>query len=178
MEIKNHILQDIKFLKSPNFNERPENIEINLLVIHSISLPPKKYGTDHIEKFFMNELDCRLDDFYKEIKGLKVSSHILIKRTGEIIQFVPFHQKAWHAGISTYKGRDDCNDFSIGIELEGCDEEEFEQQQYHSLSRLINFLCIDLQINKQNIVGHSEIAPGRKTDPGPFFDWTLLQSIL
>jgi len=91
---------------------------------------------------------------------------------------VPTDKRAWHAGISTYKGRDNCNDFSIGIELEGCDEEEFEQQQYHSLSRLINFLCIDLQINKQNIVGHSDIAPGRKTDPGPFFDWTLLQSIL
>ena len=100
MEIKNHILQDIKFLKSPNFNERPNNIEINLLVIHSISLPPRKYNTDHIEKFFMNELDCRLDNFYKEIDGLKVSSHVLIKRTGEIIQFVPFNQRAWHAGVS------------------------------------------------------------------------------
>ena len=102
MEIKNHILQDIKFLKSPNFNERPNNIEINLLVIHSISLPPKKYNTDHIEKFFMNELDCRLDDFYKEIDGLKVSSHVLIKRTGEIIQFVPFNKRAWHAGAVSY----------------------------------------------------------------------------
>ena len=172
MEIKNHILQDIKFLKSPNFNERPENIEINLLVIHSISLPPKKYNTDHIEKFFTNELDCRLDDFYKEIEGLKVSSHVLVKRTGEIIQFVPFHQRAWHAGISTYKGRDDCNDFSIGIELEGSEDDIFEDIQYEKLSQITQVLLQKYtSISKEDIKGHSDIAPGRKTDPGILFDW-------
>ena len=178
MEIKNHVIQGIKFIESPNQNERPNHPQISLIVIHSISLPPKKYNNDHIEKFFLNELDHSLDIFYKDIEGLKVSSHILIKRTGEIIQFVPFDKRAWHAGISSYKGRENCNDFSIGIELEGCDDEAFEKQQYQSLSRLINFLSIDLKINKQNIVGHADIAPGRKTDPGPFFDWTLLQSLL
>ena len=172
MEIKNHILQDIKFLKSPNFNERPNNIEINLLVIHSISLPPKKYNTDHIEKFFMNELDFKLDDFYKEIDGLKVSSHVLIKRTGEIIQFVPFNKRAWHAGVSIYKGRDDCNDFSIGIELEGSEDDIFEDIQYEKLSQITETLLQEYTgISKEDIKGHSDIAPGRKTDPGILFDW-------
>ena len=172
MEIKNHILKDIKFLKSPNFNERPRNIEISLLIIHSISLPPKKYNTDHIEKFFMNELDIKLDDFYKEIDGLKVSSHILIKRTGEIIQFVPFNKRAWHAGISTYKGRDNCNDFSIGIELEGSEDDIFEDIQYEKLSQITSLLMQEYtDINKENIKGHSDVAPGRKTDPGNLFDW-------
>ena len=172
MEIKNHILKDIKFLKSPNFNERPSNTEINLLVIHSISLPPKNYNTDHIEKFFMNELDIKLDDFYKEIDGLKVSSHILIKRTGEIIQFVPFNKRAWHAGISTYKGRDNCNDFSIGIELEGSEDDIFEDIQYEKLSQITDILLQEYTgIKKEDIKGHSDIAPGRKKDPGILFDW-------
>ena len=172
MEIKNHILQDIKILKSPKFNERPNNIEINLLVIHSISLPPRKYNTDHIEKFFMNELDCRLDDFYKEIDGLKVSSHILVKRTGEIIQFVPFNKRAWHAGVSTYKGKDNCNDFSIGIELEGSEDDIFEDIQYEKLSQITNILLQEYTgIKKEDIKGHSDIASGRKTDPGIRFDW-------
>jgi len=167
MEIKNHILQDVKFLKSPNFNERPANIEINLLVIHSISLPPKKYNTDHIEKFFMNELDFRLDDFYKEIDGLKVSSHILIKRDGEIIQFVPFNMRAWHAGVSSFQNKDNCNDFSIGIELEGSEDDIFEDIQYEKLSQITSLLMQEYtDINKENIKGHSDIAPGRKTDPG------------
>ena len=107
-----------------------------------------------------------------------MSSHFLITRTGKLIQFVPTDKRAWHAGVSAYKDRENCNDFSIGIELEGCDDEEFEKLQYLSLSRLINFLSIELKINKQNIVGHADIAPGRKTDPGPLFDWTLLQSML
>jgi len=179
MEIKNHILQDIKFLKSPNFNERPKNIEINLLVIHSISLPPKKYHTDHIEKFFMNELDFRLDDFYKEIDGLKVSSHVLIKRTGEIIQFVPFNQRAWHAGVSTYKGRDDCNNFSIGIELEGSEDDIFEDIQYEKLAYIIKAILENYKKTSiERIVSHSDIAPGRKSDPGPLFDWKRLKRML
>ena len=172
MEIKNHILKDIKFLKSPNFNERPRNIEISLLIIHSISLPPKKYNTDHIEKFFMNELDIKLDDFYKEIDGLKVSSHILIKRTGEIIQFVPFNKRAWHAGVSTYKGRDNCNDFSIGIELEGSEDDIFEDIQYEKLTQITDILLQEyIGIKKENIKRHCEIAPGLKKDPGILFDW-------
>ena len=172
------IIDVAEFCQSPNFDERPSNSAIDLIVIHAISLPAGSYNTQLIKDLFLNCLDPGKDEFLESIKDLKVSSHFLITRKGALIQFVPTHKRAWHAGISSYKGRKNCNDFSIGIELEGCDDEEFEEQQYDSLSKLINFLSIDLRINKQNIVGHAEIAPGRKTDPGPFFNWTLLQSML
>jgi AmpD protein len=172
------IINVAEYCPSPNFDERPNNAAIDLIVIHAISLPAGFYNTQLIKDLFLNCLDPGTDQFLESIKDLKVSSHFLITRKGTLIQFVPTHKRAWHAGISVYKGRENCNDFSIGIELEGCDDEEFEQSQYNSLSRLINFLSIDLKINKQNIVGHSDIAPDRKTDPGPLFDWTLLQSML
>jgi AmpD protein len=172
------IIDVAEFCPSPNFDERPNNTSIDLIVIHAISLPAGFYNTQLIKDLFLNCLDPGTDQFLESIKDLKVSSHFLITRKGTLIQFVPTHKRAWHAGISVYKGRENCNDFSIGIELEGCDDEEFEQSQYNSLSRLINFLSKDLQINKQNIVGHADIAPDRKTDPGPLFDWTLLQSML
>ena len=172
------IIDVAEFCPSPNFDERPNNTSIDLIVIHAISLPAGFYNTQLIKDLFLNCLDPGTDQFLESIKDLKVSSHFLITRKGTLIQFVPTHKRAWHAGISDYKGRENCNDFSIGIELEGCDDEEFEQLQYNSLSRLINFLSKDLQINKQNIVGHADIAPDRKTDPGPLFDWTLLQSML
>ena len=172
------IINVAEYCPSPNFDERPNNAAIDLIVIHAISLPAGFYNTQLIKDLFLNCLDPGTDQFLESIKDLKVSSHFLITRKGTLIQFVPTHKRAWHAGISVYKGRENCNDFSIGIELEGCDDEEFEQSQYNSLSRLINFLSIDLQINKQNIVGHADIAPDRKTDPGPLFDWTLLQSML
>ena len=172
------IIDVAEFCRSPNFDERPHNAGIDLIVIHAISLPPGHYKTQLIKDLFLNSLDPGQNEFLKSIKDLKVSSHFLITRKGALIQFVPTDKRAWHAGISAYKGRENCNDFSIGIELEGCDDEEFEKPQYYSLSRLINFLSKDLQINKQNIVSHADIAPGRKTDPGPYFDWSLLQSML
>ena len=175
---QNGIIDVAEFCPSPNFDERPNNAIVDLIVIHAISLPAGFYNTKLIKDLFLNCLDPGKDEFLQSIKNLKVSSHFLITRKGALIQFVPTHKRAWHAGISTYKGKENCNDFSIGIELEGCDDEEFEKEQYHSLSRLINFLSIDLKINKQNIVGHADIAPGRNTDPGPLFDWTLLQSML
>ena len=172
MKIKNHRLQDINFLESPNFNDRPVDEDISLLVIHSISLPPKKYNTDHIERFFLNELDFSSHNFYKNIDGMKVSAHVLIKRNGEIIQFVPFNKRAWHAGVSTFNGKDDCNNFSIGIELEGSDDDIFEDIQYEQLSLITSLLMQEYDlISKSNIKGHSDIAPERKTDPGPLFDW-------
>ena len=172
MKIKNHRLQDINFLESPNFNDRPVDEDISLLVIHSISLPPKKYNTDHIEKFFLNELDFSSHNFYKNIDGMKVSAHILIKRNGEVIQFVPFNKRAWHAGVSSYKGKNDCNNFSIGIELEGSDDDIFEDIQYEKLSLITSLLITEYDlITKDNIKGHSDIAPERKTDPGAMFDW-------
>ena len=172
------IIDVAEFCPSPNFDERPNNAIVDLIVIHAISLPAGFYNTQLIKDLFLNCLDPGKDEFLESIKNLKVSSHFLITRKGALIQFVPTHKRAWHAGISSHKGKENCNDFSIGIELEGCDDEEFEKSQYQSLSRLINFLSIDLKINKQNIVGHADIAPGRKTDPGPLFDWTLLQSML
>ena len=172
------IIDVAEFCPSPNFDERPYNAIVDLIVIHAISLPAGFYNTQLIKDLFLNCLDPGKDESLESIRNLKVSSHFLITRKGALIQFVPTHKRAWHAGISKYKGKENCNDFSIGIELEGCDEEEFEKEQYHSLSRLINFLSIDLKIDKQNIVGHADIAPGRKTDPGPLFDWTLLQSML
>ena len=172
MKIKNHRLQDINFLESPNFNDRPIDEDISLLVIHSISLPPKKYNTDHIERFFLNELDFSSHDFYKNIDGMKVSAHVLIKRNGKIIQFVPFNKRAWHAGVSSYKGKNDCNNFSIGIELEGSDDDIFEDIQYEQLSLITSLLITEYDlITKDNIKGHSDIAPERKTDPGVLFDW-------
>ena len=172
MRIKNHRLQDINFLESPNFNDRPIDEDISLLVIHSISLPPKKYNTDHIERFFLNELDFSSHNFYKNIDGMKVSAHVLIKRNGEVIQFVPFNKRAWHAGVSSYKGKNDCNNFSIGIELEGSDDDIFEDIQYEQLSLITSLLITEYDfITKDNIKGHSDIAPERKTDPGVLFDW-------
>ena len=172
MKIKNHRLQDINFLESPNFNDRPVDEDISLLVIHSISLPPKKYNTDHIERFFLNELDFSSHNFYKNIDGMKVSAHVLIKRNGEVIQFVPFNKRAWHAGASSYKGKNDCNNFSIGIELEGSDDDIFEDIQYKKLSLITSLLIEEYDlITKDNIKGHSDIAPERKTDPGVLFDW-------
>lgn len=172
MKIKNHRLQDINFLESPNFNDRPLDEDISLLVIHSISLPPKKYDTDHIERFFLNDLDFSSHNFYKNIDGMKVSAHVLIKRNGEIIQFVPFNKRAWHAGVSTFNGKDDCNNFSIGIELEGSHDDIFEDIQYEQLSLITSLLMQEYDlISKSNIKGHSDIAPERKTDPGPLFDW-------
>jgi AmpD protein len=135
-------------------------------------LPPKKYNTDHIERFFLNELDFSSHNFYKNIDGMKVSAHVLIKRNGEVIQFVPFDKRAWHAGVSSYKGKNDCNNFSIGIELEGSDDDIFEDIQYEKLSLITSLLITEYDlITKDNIKGHSDIAPERKTDPGVLFDW-------
>jgi len=157
---------------SPNFNQRPSGTAISLLVIHNISLPPGQYGGDHIEQFFTNQLDCTLDPFYKEIDGLEVSSHLLIKRTGEVVQFVPFSERAWHAGRSVFNSCEECNDFSIGIELEGVDDDPYTEAQYQSLAGITRSIMNEYpEINKNRITGHSDISPGRKTDPGESFDW-------
>ncbi len=171
MIINNHLIADIKFLESPNFNTRPKDVSINLLVIHSISLPPKVYGNNHIENFFLNKLDHSLDPFYEEIRELKVSAHVLIKRDGEIIQFVPFNMRAWHAGESSFEGKDNCNDYSIGIELEGADDDDFEEIQYDKLCEVTIALQDEYKnITKENIKGHSDVAPGRKKTQGYFLN--------
>ena len=171
-------LEKAKICLSPNSSDRKSN-EVSLLVIHNISLPPGNYGGDHIEKFFTNQLDHAVHPYFQDIADLKVSSHLLIKRDGSITQFVPFDKKAWHAGISTFRGREDCNEFSIGIELEGTDESKYEKEQYESLisvtKELMSFFP---DIKKDTIVGHSDIAPDRKTDPGKSFDWNYFRSNL
>ena len=172
MKIKDHKIENIAFLESPNFNDRPDPNNISLIVIHSISLPSRNYNNDNVESFFLNNLDISKNESFKEISDLKVSSHLYIKRSGQIIQFVPFDKRAWHAGKSIYKGKENCNDFSIGIEMEGCDDDIYEEEQYKSLIQITKALIEEYDlISKKRIAGHSDIAPERKTDPGKYFEW-------
>ncbi len=162
-------LSGVRRVVSPNQDTRPVRAAIELLVIHNISLPPNEYGGDAIERFFTNVLDYSAHSYYEQLKGVRVSSHFLVRRDGQIVQFVPCSKRAWHAGVSTWRGRSRCNDFSIGIELEGSDLEPYTESQYAALVRLTRRLKRIYPIDE--IVGHSDIAPGRKSDPGPFFDW-------
>lgn len=154
---------------SPNCDERPADESVRLVVIHAISLPPDEFGGPEILQLFTNCLDPAAHPYFREIQGLRVSAHFLIRRDGELIQFVACSRRAWHAGVSNWMGRDDCNNFSIGIELEGCDRLPFETAQYLTLNHLLAELHRRYLI--EAVVGHRDIAPGRKTDPGPYFDW-------
>lgn len=156
-------------IASPNFDQRPPGTPVDLLVIHNISLPPGEFGGDAIIRLFTNTLDTALHPYYAQLRGLKVSAHFLVRRDGEIIQFVACGKRAWHAGVSSWHGRERCNDFSIGIELEGDDYQPFADAQYAALTRLTRLLRRAFPVG--GIAGHSDIAPGRKTDPGPHFDW-------
>ena len=159
-------------MQSPNYDDRPKNTVVDTIIIHCISLPEGKYDNDNVNLLFLNNLNRTADPSFESLESLKVSSHILIKRTGEIIQYVPFDKRAWHAGVSSYKGKNDCNNFSIGIELEGSEDDIFEDIQYEQLSLITSLLITEYDlITKDNIKGHSDIAPERKTDPGVLFDW-------
>ena len=165
-------LTNARRVPSDNFEPRPSGSQPELLVIHNISLPPGQFGGDCIERFFGNCLDWDEHPFFEEIRDVKVSSHLLIQRGGEVLQFVSFDDRAWHAGVSQYQGRDNCNDFSIGIELEGTDELPYTDLQYHSLQAISRALFATYPgLCAQRVAGHCDIAPGRKTDPGPAFDW-------
>ena len=166
----------MRIADSPNHDERPAGTEVTLVVLHSISLPPGEYGGGAIEQLFTNCLDPRAHPYFAEICELKVSSHYLVRRDGEVIQFVRPERRAWHAGVSSWRGRERCNDFSIGIELEGTDEDAFTGAQYRSLTDLIRTL--QQRFPLRDIAAHSEVAPGRKTDPGPRFDWPRLLEAL
>lgn len=170
------LLQGAVYISSPNCDERPEGVAVELIVIHSISLPPGKFGSSYVADFFTNCLDCSAHPYFAEIKNLHVSAHFFIRRNGEVIQFVPCAKRAWHAGASDWRGRECCNDFSIGIELEGCDDQPFEAIQYEKLAELVRALKSVYPI--RDIAGHSDIAPGRKTDPGPCFDWERFRGML
>lgn len=172
-----HWLDAARHCPSPYFNARPHG-EMSLTVIHNISLPPGQFGGPYIEQLFLGQLAPDAHPYFAEIHQLEVSAHLLIRRDGEIIQFVAFDQRAWHAGHSQYLGRENCNDFSIGIELEGCDELPFDDRQYEMLTTVIKTLWQHYPDCAGRLIGHSDIAPGRKTDPGPFFDWHLLQQSL
>ncbi|MER2493207.1 1,6-anhydro-N-acetylmuramyl-L-alanine amidase AmpD [Catenovulum sediminis] len=174
-----HILPDAVFKASPHFNDRPNVNNINLLVIHCISLPAEQFGLKYIDDLFLGCLDCDADASFNALSGLRVSAHVLIRRTGEVVQFVPFDKRAWHAGVSCFKGLDNCNDFSIGIELEGADNIEYEAIQYQQLAKVVRQIqCQYPLILNDNIVGHCDIAPGRKTDPGPAFNWDYFFNLL
>lgn len=179
LSISNHLLGAARFRESPNHSDRLDEQDISLLVIHNISLPPGQFDNQCIEELFCNELDCDSHSYFDSLRNLKVSSHLLIKRDGEIIQFVPFQKKAWHAGESQFEGRENCNEFSIGIELEGTDFEPFTEVQYDLLSDVTKILMMEYRgLTSDRIVGHSDIAPGRKTDPGPYFDWVKFKNSL
>ncbi len=167
-------------ISSPNCDNRPEGVLPEVLIIHSISLPPGEYQSRHIEQFFCNKLDPNEHPYFQDICHLTVSSHFLIRRDGEVVQFVNANYRAWHAGVSNCLGRDNVNDFSIGIELEGWDEasDGFTGQQYQALSRLSKSLIKEYDIDPEHIFGHSDIAPGRKNDPGPHFHWQRFKSSL
>lgn len=174
-----HRLRGVRQLESPNCDDRPAGCAPELIVIHGISLPPGCYGGTAIDRLFTNCLDPDEHPYFREIAGLRVSSHLLIRRDGEVIQYVPFNRRAWHAGDSCFRGRCACNDFSIGIELEGQDEEAYAPVQYERLAAVIRVLRQAYPgLSPDAIAGHSEIAPGRKTDPGPAFDWAGLQARL
>ena len=160
---------------SPNFDPRPDGCAPEMIVLHGISLPPGKFGGPEIEQLFTNRLDWDAHPYFGEIRGLEVSSHLLIRRDGELVQFVPFTERAWHAGESSFRGRDRCNDHAIGIELEGEDETPYADAQYDTLQRVVAAILEAYPaITAREIAGHCDVSPGRKSDPGPAFDWLRL----
>lgn len=176
---KQGLLVDARLARSPNCDDRPDTDDISGIIIHNISLPPSQFGAHFIEDLFLNRLDCSVHPYFEQLDGLKVSSHILIKRDGEIIQFVPFHKRAWHAGVSQWDGRERCNDFTIGIELEGDDFSPFLEVQYRQCAAVIKGLLKAYpKLSAARIRGHEHIAPGRKTDPGRYFNWTYLRALV
>ena len=173
------LLVGVRQVLSPHRDERPPGVQPDLIVIHNISLPPDEFGGPWIERLFNGNLPPDLHPYFATIVSMRVSSHVLVRRDGEILQFVPFHERAWHAGISTYEGRSACNDFSIGIELEGTDELPFEGVQYTQAGAVIRALLgAYATLDARRVVGHSDIAPGRKTDPGAAFEWPRLRALL
>ncbi|MCK4864424.1 MAG: 1,6-anhydro-N-acetylmuramyl-L-alanine amidase AmpD [Gammaproteobacteria bacterium] len=179
IDITSGLVDEARQQSSPNCDLRPNEEDIALIIIHGISLPPGKFAGYYIDQLFCNKLNPDEHPYFKDISGLRVSSHILIRRDGEIVQYVPFQKRAWHAGVSSYKDREGCNDFSIGIEMEGDDETPYTETQYQVLVTLIkNLIETYPLLNTETIAGHSDIAPGRKTDPGEAFDWERLNTLL
>ncbi|CQD34220.1 1,6-anhydro-N-acetylmuramyl-L-alanine amidase AmpD [Yersinia mollaretii] len=177
-QLENGWISGAKRVVSPHFDQRPEGEVPSLLVIHNISLPPGEFGGPYIDQLFTGTLNADEHPYFADIVHLRVSAHCLIRRDGEVIQYVPFDKRAWHAGVSAFAGREQCNDFSIGIELEGTDVLPFTPAQYHSLHKISALLFAYYPITVDRVTGHSDIAPERKTDPGPAFDWVSYQQYL
>jgi AmpD protein len=173
------LLELARQVSSPNCDDRPPGVEPDLIVVHGISLPPGEFGGPWIDQLFTNQLPVAAHPYFATVADLRVSSHLLVRRGGEVVQYVPFHRRAWHAGVSSWQGRERCNDFAIGIELEGTDDLPYESTQYAMLARVIAMLCRSYPgLSPERVVGHSDIAPGRKTDPGLAFDWPRLRSLV
>jgi len=172
-------LRHARRVESPNCDDRPPGVQPTLFVVHGISLPPGEFGGPWIDALFTNQLPADAHPYFAGIAALRVSAHALIRRDGEVVQYVPFQRRAWHAGQSQWQGRERCNDYSIGIELEGTDASAYESVQYGTLARLIARLCrVYPSLSPDRLVGHSDVAPGRKSDPGIAFDWPLLRGLV
>ncbi|MGI9246834.1 MAG: 1,6-anhydro-N-acetylmuramyl-L-alanine amidase AmpD [Steroidobacteraceae bacterium] len=172
-------LAGARHVPSPNLDDRPAGVTPDLVIVHGISLPPGEFGGPWIDRLFTNDLPADAHPYFATIAGLRVSSHALVRRAGDVVQYVPFHRRAWHAGASSWQGRERCNDFSIGIELEGTDTEPYESAQYAALARLVAALCRAYPtLGPDRMAGHSDVAPGRKTDPGVAFDWPRLHTLV
>ena len=170
-------LENAIHLPSKNYDDRPLETVVDLVVLHSISLPPEKFGVKYVCDFFLNKLDYQAHPYFEGLMDLRVAPHIFIGREGNVFQFVDLNKRAWHAGKSEWNGRQNCNDFSVGIELEGSDNQPFEMAQYDSLLIILKKLFKDFsKLKSGSVVGHSDVAPGRKTDPGPYFDWDLIRN--
>lgn len=179
VDIPSGLLQGARFVASPHCDARPAGSVIDLLVLHGVSLPPGEFGGPWIERLFLGQLPPDAHPYFAHVASLKVAPHLLIRRDGELLQFVPFHKRAWHAGASNFHGREACNDFSIGVEIEGADTVAYEPAQYSRLAEVSAALMQAYPgISSSHIVGHSDIAPGRKTDPGPAFDWARYRDVL
>ncbi len=179
MQIQHGVLQQVAQRQSPHADARPDETDISVLVVHGISLPAGQFGTPYIDQLFMGTIDCDADPSFAVLRNLRVSAHVVIHRDGHCVQYVPFHRRAWHAGISHYCGRKRCNDFAIGIELEGTDTTPYTKEQYRTLAEIAAALVSTYPaLTPQRIVGHQHIAPVRKTDPGPAFDWDYFRQLL
>lgn len=180
VDAASHLLGgEVALHRSPHADDRPDEGDITLLVIHAIALPPERFGGHCVDDLFMGCLDCAAHPYFAALRGVRVSAHLFIRRDGTLVQYVPFNRRAWHAGESSFEGRSRCNDFSIGIELEGSDTQPFEDAQYTSLVRAADALLRAYPLlSRERIVGHADIAPGRKTDPGPHFDWLRFHAAL
>jgi N-acetyl-anhydromuramoyl-L-alanine amidase len=179
IDLDNGLMRGARQVASPNYDSRPPGIEADLIVVHGISLPPGEFGGPWIDRLFTNTLPAEVHPYFAEVGPLRVSSHVVIERDGAVTQYVRFTERAWHAGKSSYQGREACNDFSVGVELEGTDTLPYEAAQYAALAQVVAALCAAYpRLSPDRLVGHSDIAPGRKTDPGPAFDWPRARQLI